>query len=230
MRYCIKCGSVIPEEAQFCPTCGASVEKVVTPTAASEPIQQKTVSSSLFNRMMRAAKLDNSLYEEVETDNNATTQALIVVILSSICSGVGSALSRVLRGQGPLGVGMGLFGGLFSSLIVWFVWSFITYFVGMKVFGGKASFGELLRTIGFANSPGVLLIFSFIPVLGGLISLIVWVWNLVAMITAVRQALDFSTGKAVLTCIVGWIVALVLLIIIGVLIAIPLVLFGPQEV
>ena len=225
MPYCTKCGSVIPQEAQFCPTCGAPVEKD-TVSAPSAPIQPKTVSTSLFDRMMRAARLETSLYEEVEADNNATTQALIVVMLSSICSGIGTAVSRALTGHGPTGAGIGLFGGLFSALIVWFAWSFITYFVGMKVFGGKASFGELLRTIGFANSPGVLLIFSFIPILGGLLSFAVWIWNLVAMVTAVRQALDFSTGKAVLTCIVGWIVALVLLVIIGALIAIPLILLG----
>lgn len=226
MPYCLKCGSAIPEEAQFCPACGAPVKIDITPTAPAAPVQPKTGSTGLFDRMIRAARLDNSLYEEVEADNTATTQALIVVTLSSICSGIGTALSRVLAGHGPVGVGVGLLGGLFSAFIVWFVWSFITYFVGTKVFSGTASYGELLRTIGFANSPGVLLFFSFIPVLGGLLSFVVWIWNLVAMIIAVRQALDFSTGNAVLTCIVGWIVALVLLIIIGSLIAIPLILFG----
>ena len=223
MPYCTKCGSVIPEEAQFCPACGASVEKD-TASTPSAPIQPKTVSTSLFDRMIRAARLETSIYEEVETDTTATAQALIVVMLSSICSGIGTAVHRALTGRGSIGIG--LFGGLFSALIVWFAWSFITYFVGKKVFGGKASYGELLRTIGFANSPGVLLIFSFIPILGGLLSFAVWVWNLVAMVTAVRQALDFSTGKAVLTCIFGWIVALVLSVIIGALIAIPLIPIG----
>ncbi|MDQ1281094.1 MAG: hypothetical protein QG670_2358 [Thermoproteota archaeon] len=222
----LKCGSAIPEGAQFCPACGAPVKIDVVPTISPTPIQPKTVSNNLINRMIRAARLDTSLYEEVEVDNTATTQALIVVVLSSICSGVGTALGRVLIGHGPLGVGIGLFGGLISALLVWFAWSFITYFVGTKVFSGTASYGELLRTIGFANSPGVLLIFSFIPILGGLISFAVWIWNLVTMIIAVRQALDFSTGKAVLTCIVGWIVALVLLIIIGIIISVPFIMIG----
>jgi hypothetical protein len=176
--------------------------------------------------MIRAAKLDASLYEEVEADEGATTQAIIVVILSSVCSGIGTAIGSALAGHGTGAIGIGLFGGLVSALIGWFIWSFITYFVGTNVFGGMASFVELLRTIGFSNAPGVLLLFSFVPILGGLISAAVWIWSLVAMVVAVRQALDFSTGKAILTCIVGWVVTIVLLIVLGILLAIPLFILG----
>lgn len=171
--------------------------------------------------MIRAARLDVSLYEEVEADERATMQALTVVALSSVCSGIGTAVGRAIAGHGPGGIGLGLVGGLVSALVVWCIWSGITYFVGTTVFRGTASYGELLRTIGFSNAPGVLLIISFIPVLGGLLSFIVWLWQLVAMVVAVRQALDFTTGQAILTCIVGWIAAIVLLVVIGLIIAIP---------
>lgn len=228
MPYCNKCGSEISQDTQFCPTCGAPVEVKTAPTTTTYT-QSKTVSSSLFDRMIRAAKLDASLYEEVEADETATTQALTVVLLSSICSGIGSAIGGALSGQGPGGIGLGLIGGLFSALIAWLIWSFITYLIGTKVFGGTASFNELLRTLGFSNSPGVLLILSFIPILGGLLSFGVWIWRLAAMVTAVKQALDFTTGKAVLTCIVGWIVAIVFLVIIGMVLALPFLLFGLSE-
>jgi hypothetical protein len=165
--------------------------------------------------------LDVSLYEEVEADERATTQAFIAVMLSSICAGIGTAIWGALMGYGPGRIGTGLVEGLVSTLVFWFIWSFVTYFIGTKVFGGRASFGELLRTIGFSNSPGVLLIFSFIPILGGLISFAVWIWQLMSMVVAVREALDFTTGKAILTCFVGLIVAIVLLVIIGIFIAIP---------
>lgn len=225
MSYCTKCGSEIQRNSEYCPKCGAPV-KVETVSPLPTRTQPKPISSNLFDRMIRAARLDISLYEEVERDDRATTQALIVVILSSISSGIGTALRNALAGNELGGIGIGLFGGLFSALIVWLAWSFITYFVGTKVFGGTASYGELLRTIGFADAPGVLLVFSFIPILGGIVSFTVWVWGLMAMVVAVKQALDFSTGKAVLTCIVGWITALVLLVIIGILLAIPLIFLG----
>ena len=222
MPHCTNCGTELSSDAQFCPSCGAAVTKTAPP-----PLRQpQTFSNNLFDRMIRAARLDVSLYEEVERDTTATSQALTVVILSSICSGIGTALSRALTGHGLGGVGVGMLGGLFSSLISWLVWSFITYFVGTKVFGGVASFDELLRTLGFSNSPGVLLFFSFIPILGGFISFAVWIWGLIAMIVAVRQALDFTTGQAILTCVVGFIAALVLLAIVGMFLAIPFLLFA----
>ena len=112
------------------------------------------------------------------------------------------------------------------ALIGWGVWSFVTYMVGSRIFGGTASFSELLRTIGFSNTPSVLLIFSFLPFVGGLLSFAVSLWGLVAMVIAVRQALDFSTGKAIITCVVGWIAQIILLVIIAVLLAIPFILFG----
>ena len=47
--------------------------------------------ASLVDRMIRAAKLDSHLYEEVEADTGAMGQAMLVVVLSSIAAGIGSA-------------------------------------------------------------------------------------------------------------------------------------------
>ncbi|MGB6680895.1 MAG: YIP1 family protein, partial [Candidatus Bathyarchaeia archaeon] len=74
----------------------------------------------------------------------------------------------------------------------------------------EATYGELLRCIGFSSSPGVLRILIFIPILGAIIVFIASIWSLVAMVIAVRQALDFSTGRAIATCIVGFIVMVVI--------------------
>jgi hypothetical protein len=162
--------------------------------------------------MMRAAKLDTTLYEEVEKDTSATKQALFVVVIASICAGIGSAIGGHMA-VGLTGFIYGLIMGVITALIGWFIWSFITYFVGTRIFKGpqtKATYGELLRCIGFSDSPGVLAILTFIPVVGGIIGFIAWIWALVAMVIAVRQALDFSTGRAVATCIVGFIVMVII--------------------
>lgn len=171
----------------------------------------------LVDRMIRAAKLDVNLYEEVEADKTATRQALIVVLIYSICAGIGSGLVNVWDES----VGrffLSLFVGLVSALVFWLIWSLITYLVGTKFFKGpktSATYGELLRTIGFAATPGVLMIFVFIPFVGGIISFLVWIWMLVAMVIAVRQALDFTTGRAIGTVLVGGVVYLVVALIIG---------------
>ena len=156
--------------------------------------------SKLTDRMIRAAKLDVNLYEEVEADKSAFGQAMGVVVLSGIAAGVGSIGSAGLTG---------IFTGTIAALIGWFIWAYITYIVGTKILPQpqtKADYGELLRTIGFSSSPGLLRVFGIIPFLAGFIFLATSIWMLIAMVIAVRQALDYtSTLRAVGVCIIGWI-------------------------
>lgn len=161
--------------------------------------------SSFTNRMIGAAKLDVNLYEEVEADKQAMGQAMGVVVLASLAAGIGSVTTTGISG---------LFLGTVGALIGWFIWAFITYFVGTKILPEpqtKADYGELLRTIGFSSSPGLLRILGVIPILGTVIFFVCGIWMLVAMIIAVRQALDYqSTLRAVGVCIIGWIIQMIL--------------------
>ena len=157
--------------------------------------------ASLTDRMMRAAKLDISLYEEVEADKEAMGQAMTVVIISSVAAGIGTIGTTGLKG---------LFFGSIAALLGWFIWAFLTYAIGTKLLAEpqtKADYGELLRTIGFSSSPGVLRVFGFIPIIGNILNLICGIWMLVAMVIAVRQALDYkSTWRAVAVCLIGFVV------------------------
>ncbi len=157
--------------------------------------------ASFTDRMIRAAKLDVTLYEEVEADKGAMGQAMGVVILSSVAAGIGTI--------GTTGI-KGLFFGTAVALLGWFIWAFLTYFIGTRLLPEpqtKADHGELLRTIGFSSSPGVLRVLGIIPMLGAILNFIIGIWMLVAMIIAVRQALDYkSTWRAVGVCLIGWIV------------------------
>ena len=131
------------------------------------------------------------------------SQAMTVVVLSAVAAGIGS-----MRGG---------FGGLIAvtvaALIGWFIWGWLTYLIGTKLLpeaNTKADPGEMLRTIGFSAAPGVLRIFGFVPLLGGLVSFAASIWMLVAMIVAVRQALDYSsTRRAVGVVVIGWLVYVV---------------------
>ena len=161
--------------------------------------------ASLQNRMIRAAKLDVNLYEEVEADKGAMGQAMAVVVLSSVAAGIGS----IARGGVP-----GIVWGTILALIGWFVWAYLTYLIGTKLLPEpqtKSTPGELLRTIGFSSSPGLIRVLGFIPVLGWLIMLAASIWMLIAMVIAVRQALDYkSTFRAVGVCLIGWIIQAVI--------------------
>lgn len=170
-------------------------------------------SSSLVNRMVRAAKLDVNLYEEVEADSKATMSAMWVVIIASVAAGIGSGIAGLMSGKGPMFFLWGLLGGVAVGLLGWLAWAGITYLLGTTVLKGSntsSTWGELLRTIGFAQSPGVLKVLSFIPVVGGIINLGASIWVLICVVIGVRQALDVSTWRAIAICIVGWLVYFVL--------------------
>ena len=155
--------------------------------------------------MKGAALLHIDTYEEVEADHTATGQAACVVALVAIAQAIGGA------GEG----GFGIFAGVISALLGWLLWAGITYLIGAKLFGGTATWGELLRTIGFAQTPGVLYVLGLIPVLGGIIRFGVAIWVLIAGIIAIRQALDINTGKAILTAVLGWLVIILPLVIVA---------------
>jgi Yip1 domain len=160
--------------------------------------------ADLTDRMIRAAKLDIHLYEEVEADQQALGQAMTAVILSSVAAGVATISS--------VGVS-GLFWGTVAALVGWFIWAFLTYFIGTRILPEpqtQSNVGELLRTTGFSSSPGVLRVLGVVPGLGSLVFFVAAVWMLAAMVIAVRQALDYkSTARAVGVCVLGWIVLVV---------------------
>jgi len=159
------------------------------------------------DRMIRAAKLDVNLYEEVEADKNAMRQAMGVVVLSSLAAGVGSI--------GTLGLG-GILLGTLAALGGWYVWAWLTYFIGTRFLAEpqtEADLGQLLRTTGFSSSPGLIRVLAIIPGLGTVVFAAASIWMLVAMVIAVRQALDYtSTFRAVGVCVIGWIIQTIILV------------------
>ena len=154
--------------------------------------------SIFLDRVFRAIKIDVDLYEEVEKDKSATVQAGAVVGLSSLAAGVGAL---------QLGVSNFLLAPVLS-LLSWYVWAYIIYFVGVKLFGGpktKSDHGELLRTIGFSSAPGLIRVFGVTPDLMTVTFIGSAFWMLACMVVAVKSALDYdSMWKALGVVIVAW--------------------------
>jgi hypothetical protein len=161
-------------------------------------------------RIVGAAKLRVATYEEVEADRLATAQALAVVVMSSVATG--ARFSR--QWSVPAFVV-----GALAALLGWLIWATLTYFIGTKLLPEpqtRSNIGELLRTTGFASAPGLFHVLGRAPVIGEVLSLLVSVWMLVAMVIAVRQALDYrSTGRAVGVCVIGWLVYLAVSLFLG---------------
>ena len=152
------------------------------------------------DRLIGAARLRSEIYEDVEADTTATPQAAIVVCLSAVSLAIGESRA-----------GLTLVAySIFRELVAWLLWSGITYVIGAKLLRGKATWGELLRTIGFAQSPGLLYALRAITILDSPVRYSVATWKLLAVIVAIRQALDFdetrwSNSKAVLTAVLGFV-------------------------
>jgi hypothetical protein len=175
--------------------------------------------TTFFHRLIGAVVLDRDTYEEVEADRSATPQALAIVVLSSVAAGFGAA-----RGQGEATVPF-FFEIALLSVLVWVAWSAVIYTVGAFILPTRETrtdLGELLRTLGFAATPGLLQVFGAVPGAGPGIFAVCILWSLAASVVAVRQALDFeSTGRAIAVCGLGWGLALGLAVLMG-------VLFGPN--
>lgn len=167
--------------------------------------------ANYLRRLVGALALDPMAYEDVEADRSATLAAALTVVLSSFAAAIGA--------QG--------FGWKLSNLppftavilVAWAAWALLTFEVGARILPGRrthADVGELLRTIGFAAAPGLLLVFGALPGLTVPLFAAVPLWMLVAMVMAVRQALDYtSTARAVAVCLFGWLLALALILTAG---------------
>jgi hypothetical protein len=176
-----------------------------------------TAPTPFVMRLIGALALDPVTYEEVEGDRLATGQALLVVVLSSVGAGIGA------RGLGS-GTARSMVFITAISLIAWASWALLTYQIGVRLMPEaetQSDVGELMRTIGFSAAPGMLRIFGIVPGAAIPAFAITAIWMLIAMIVAVRQALDYkSTARAVAVCGLGWALALAIAIGLG-------LVFGP---
>lgn len=177
--------------------------------------------AGLQDRVVGAAQLRSSVYEEVRLDAAATAQAASVVVLAGVARGIGSFFSAGVTGL----VTMTLL-----ALIGWVVWSAAVWLVGTKLIPGRhvqADLGQVARPVGFAQAPGIGAVLGIIPLLGWLIGFVVGVWVLVASVMAVKQALGYDDVlKTVLVCIIAAIPAIIVMVIITIPLGIGLWLTG----
>jgi hypothetical protein len=176
-----------------------------------------TVRNTFLQRLVGAAALDTAIYEEVEADPSATSQAFLIVVAASLAAGIGAR--GLLEVTFP---GMLLYSAI--ALMAWAAWALLVFEIGARLMPApqtRVDVGQLLRTIGFASTPGLLRALGIMPAVAAPVFVVTSLWMLLAMIVAVRQALDYrSTAAAVAVCLLGWALAIVVAVVLG-------VLFGP---
>jgi hypothetical protein len=160
--------------------------------------------------MVRAARLDASLYSEVDADPSATGQAVTVIVLVAVATGIGAAIAGAQSGVGA-GI-IALLVEIVTSLLGWLIWSLTVYLVGRGPAEGRVTYGGVVRALGFASSPGVLQILAFLPGIGLIVLVIVSLWRGIAGVVAVRESLGLDTGMAIITIVVAWILQFLVLL------------------
>ena len=158
----------------------------------------------MLDRIVRTIRLDSTVFGEIAEDQNAMSEATIIVVVVAILSALGSAIGS---GNFILTLIVSL---LTAILIGWLLWAVLTYVVGSLIFKGDSDIPEMMRVLGYANAPRLLGLFAFIPCVGWIIALAGWLLSLIAGFIAVREAMDFDTGKAILTVVISWVISLII--------------------
>lgn len=162
--------------------------------------------------MIGAAVFDGEVYEEVERDGSASAQSALVVVLVSLAMAAGTAP------PGSRG-GLALAGPVLAGVAAWLSWAGLTYFVGVRMLPEpqtRADLGQLMRTLAFSSSPGLVMVLGMIPAVREVVLMVVPVWMLATMLVAVRHALDYrSPGRALAVCLLGWGLALAVFVVMG---------------
>ena len=182
----------------------------------------------MIQRMIGAAFFNRHTYEEIEADQGALGQAMGVVLLVTLCGIIGGVIGGLFEGEAiGLGILLGIISGFVFGVVRWAIWVSVMYLVGGKMLrtgDTETTWSEVGRVVGFAYSPGVLSLFTFVPIVGGLFWLVGFVWQVAAVVVAVRQAMDFeSTGRAIGVVLLSAVIAVIPLIIVA---FIQLAIFG----
>lgn len=163
----------------------------------------------MVERIMRAIRLDWTVFREIAEDQDAMSQAAIIVVVVTFLSAIGSGLAS----QGFFGAF--IVNWITSILIGWIGWAILTYFVGVYLFQGRTDIPEMMRVLGYAMAPNLLGFFQFIPCVGWLIALIGGILAFIAGFVAVREAMEFDTGKAIITVLISWVISFAITFAVG---------------
>lgn len=156
----------------------------------------------IIGRIVRIIKFDQTVYKEIEGDTGANVEAAIVVVVASVLSAIGAGIYR--RNFGAF-----VFDLVVGVLLFWLLVSYVTMFIGTRLYKGETNFWEMARCIGYANAPRLLAIFGAIPCLGWIASIVAMILTLVVAFFAIREALDLPTEKTLVSIALGWAISLV---------------------
>jgi hypothetical protein len=153
-------------------------------------------------------RLAGSAFENVENDPHAIWQAIVLVLAAGLARGAGAYATEGVAG---------LVGSTVVAVVLWLVAGLLIWGVGVKRFGCTSDYPEVLRTLGFAATPLLVLALGAFDL--GPLRTPLWVgahaWATLALTVATREALDVSMSKALAVCLLALAVGFAVLALIG---------------
>lgn len=150
----------------------------------------------LLQIIFKSLKFDKSVYLEAKDKPGFLRFSLLIVLLVSICTGIGTVNltndSSIIR-------------DLLSSLLGWLIWTSIIYIVGVKLLNYSSNYSQLARTLGLAYSPGVLNILGIINFISIPVLTITSIWTIISFIFALKHALQITAEKAFLLSLLSFV-------------------------
>lgn len=157
---------------------------------------QRPPHRSLLERLSGVFLLDGGVFDDIENDRSALPWAAGIVILAGLARGAGAP------SPSP---SIEIIGSGLAAMVMWLVAGLVVWGTGVQRMGYTSNYPELLRTIGFAAVPLMLLVLRVLPI--GAAGLPLWVvahaWAFLALIVAIREALDIDTKRATVVCLLS---------------------------
>ena len=172
----------------------------------------------MIDRMMRAIRLDRTLFRQVADNPEYTSEAALIAVIVSVIASLGAVF-----GKNPLLLFIGQLAN--QILLGWLLWALVAYFVGTALFKGRSQPMEMIRTLAYAGVPRILGVFGSVPCVGWILALAGWVLSIAAGVIAIRESMEFDTTSAVVTTVVGFLLFIIASVLIGMILA-PITALG----
>lgn len=166
--------------------------------------------NAVLDKVMRLARLDTTVFDEVKDDLNETVPAVVIVAIASLIAGIGVWLWLLVEAPSGVDVDFGnvlvnvLLLGTIFSVVLWAAWVAVTYVVLVQVYKENVDFQTLLRPMGYAAIPLVIAIFmviSGIAIAVGVVAMGLW---FVFAIYATQAASNASSDRVVVSTLAGF--------------------------
>ena len=173
--------------------------------------------NAVMDKVMRLARLDTSVFDDVRDDQQELVPALVVAAVSFLLAGIGTWLfffvvaDSVYRDNYDGNFINNVILGSIFAIVLYGVAALAVYVVMAQMYRVTVDLQSLIRTMGYAAAPMSLSLLMFIPIIWPLFAIAPLALLLVTMNSAVRSASNAEESHVMMASIIGFAVMVVVL-------------------